>query len=381
MAKDKQKGMNPEQAHIAGIQAHLDNKDFVKFLDQYDDDIDIDDPASAEILEQRFSTFELSRQAGPEIKKFYQDRIQADLGIKLTDKEMAEVSEYAQKEAIENPEAIQELMTAIEELQQSEVLIEGREEELESLIQESGGARRLRLKQARLEAADRKGLERIPLLRRFVRPTEDQQQARDIVREVYKLEAGDIGAAREKVGNAQRKIEKYERVQTLRERVFKETGVARVVYEKARSKAQEKIKQLADPERPMSDWQKALDEIADLRKLSKNAPIDYLGDYDQKIIQGENTEHLNAEQTEEWLETRIDGYIGTQVEDLMKKHETYSSFERAMEKVVGAERIGRRSGQEKNDFIRSTLEALLPKVTLGRKLFLKTYLATFNKEA
>lgn len=387
-----------EYPGIESVKNLLGNKDFVKFLDSYDggDDIDPSTPEGAQELQTRFERFEIGKRAIPEIKNLFREQIARDLDVKLADSEMPEVGEYIERMVRENPESVQELMCQIDEFRTHSESIARKEQEIEELLEAHGGKGGVDFKARHLDEARNKGAQRIPLVGhflkpgsaaqriplvgRFLRPDGRQERSRSTLERDHGIK-GDYDRELEKVREVQADIARLEEYQEIRAKIFGDIDVTRAVFEKARQKAQDKLKQLADPKKGIKEWEQALDYQQHLRKAGEHGPVDYLEGYERQVGEGEGVRTINAEEQEETIKVVIDKKTTEIIRDALRNHQTFPEFNRAMENLVKKERIGARTGKEKQAFIRRTLEDQLEGAPFSKRLFIKTFLATFEQGA
>jgi len=371
----------PDQTGIESVKNLLGNKEFNKFLDGYEgnDEIDPSTPEGVAELQKRFELFEISKKAAPELKKLFRERIQEDIDIKLADSEMTEIDEYVERMTRENPEAVQVLMQEMAEFRTREASIAGKEQEIEEMIDAHGGKWTIDQKALNLDVARKKGAQRLPLVGRFFGSSDLQKKSRHTLAEQYGISERDINARRQEVHEVKRLTEQLGRYQDIRSRIFQDIGPANAVFEKARKRAQEQLKKLADPSKGMKEWEQALVYHEQLKQAGEHAPGDYLDGYEQQVGEGDSAETMNAEQAKGWLERQVDEKVSTIIRDALVNKQSFSEFDRAMKDVVSKERIGVRTGKEKSEFIRSALREQLEGASKSKRLFIKTFLATFEQ--
>ncbi len=380
---ESSKGARKKESEGSDFRAFLDKPEFVQFLDRADLDVEDVDPgtpegraAFARVREQ----FELGKNSAPEIKRLFSERIKEDLDITFAPAEMAEVDEYVQEMAVRDPEALRSLMDSISEYRALEARIGSKELVMDGLVADHGGMRSLKERSSWMNVARKKGWQRAPVIGRFFKPSDMQQKSREWLSQDYGITLDDIDTERERVQNILNASEELERLKEARAEVFSELGPAQAIFEKARTKAQERLKTMFSERTKMEEWEKALQYLDTLKAKSERAPVDYLEGFEYSSDDGDDSEILDAQKFEEKLTERIDQKVGELIANALRAGATYSKFERGLQALVKKEAIGRRSGTEKKDFISRTLRDQLQGASNAKRVFIRTFLASFERE-
>ncbi len=114
---------------------HYNVKGFADFLGKYDDaDTLALDESSAQELQKRFELFEGQKKTTQEVHALYKDKIQRELGVRLTPEDLAGISQHIEKLAMEDPEQVKALLKQVEDFKEGEKKLRDQQKTLSGLI-------------------------------------------------------------------------------------------------------------------------------------------------------------------------------------------------------------------------------------------------------
>lgn len=363
----REAGGSPEQ--------YLNDPKFVEFLDSYDDDLDFD-ALGPEQLAERHEAFELAQSVGPEIKKLFKEEIAKQLDIQMDDAEFAAIDEYIQREVRENPEALATIQNEARQYRESKEMIEERELEVETLLAEHGGERKLREKEKLLKEAAKQGKQRWFIIGRFIKPSEDQKIAQEELATRHNVEK-DYDKELRKVERILGPLGELREVQKIRQDIWDAIEPARAIMERARELAQEKLQQLGSDESE-TGTQKALEYLAQLRTLSEQQGTDYLSDFTYHVEyesgDGSKTVELSEDDFEEELQLRIETKVADTLERSIREVNRYDAFAKKMDKIFKDPKVGLRRPGEARTFLIESLRDIAKNVRPGKRAIISMYI-------
>jgi len=352
--------MSAHEATIEGqfnIDEALNTKGFADFLDKFGDDLEPDESNIAEI-EKRFRAFENVATAAKEVKSLFKDEILGESGVKLDDAELACIDAHLMDLAIAYPDSVDFYLNATKGYHETKERCSRMKIEMNKL----GGIPEIQKELNVMDKVSSMGF----LQRRFgLRiKTEDEKKMRDYVTGRYGLSKKTIAERAEAIGdagvsylNAEGEFKKMRRV------FFENFAPADAISDMARQKAQQKLRELADPTKDLKDLDKAQQMLDRFSDDEANLSVDYLRGLDQSQYQAT-------------IDGIIEYKIVTQIRDAITATDVAGSgalnkLERALGKYMERQAVGSKKASDAKDFISNTLNSFMVRETGAKKVLLK----------
>lgn len=354
----------------ADIDKMLNDKKFLEaFSAQKDLDVEnLDLTKGNKDMQEKYEAFQESKKVSKELTKLCEDQIFKEAKIKLDKKEFEGIEKFLGEQVFENPKMIENLreqMAQFKELPdtiaQQEAEFAAAKEALEKLKkdkQESEDKRHETFVQYKDEKGKFDNLHWYNLKKMWQKgkmETEYTRQLSEIDSE--NLRMGKIIDLKEPIIKDIKNLkDEFEgKFSEIRDSLFMEIEPVKVVFEKAREAAQNKIKELGDPSKDLASLEEAVKYLQELKisaESKEGSGHNFL----------EGFEFKEGEDAEESLDEQIKGKITTELLFRIQKSEIGSKpladFERKLSDLIYKEKIGSMDEEKSKKWIVEELDAL-----------------------
>jgi hypothetical protein len=339
------------------IDEALNTKGFADFLDKFGDDLEPDE-ANAKEIEKRFRAFENVAIAAKEVKSLFRDEILSESGVKLDDAELACIDAHLMDLAVTYPDSLDFYLNSVEEYHESKERCSQMKIEMEKL----GGIPEIQKELNLMNKVSSMGF----LQRRFGLKikSEDEKRMRDYVADRYGVSKKTIKERADSMADAAVDYRDAEKEFGKMKRIFFENfAPADAISDMARQKAQQKLRELADPTKDLKDLDKAQQMFDKFSDDEASLSIDYLHGLDQSQYQAT-------------IDGIIEYKIVAQIRDAIAATDVagsgaLSKLERALSEYIERQTVGSKKASDAKDFISNTLSSFMVRETGAKKVLLK----------